>query len=94
MLPLDHAQNIWFIRQYRHSVGETILELPAGTLHPGEDPAAGAALAFALNWPGQDDNREGWVFNGSVTPLPGTVGALIAQLDNPIPSARANSPSN
>jgi len=42
MLPLDHEQNVWFIRQYRHSVGEMILELPAGTLKPGEDPAAGA----------------------------------------------------
>lgn len=42
MLPLDHEQNVWFIRQYRHSVGETILELPAGTLKPGEDPATGA----------------------------------------------------
>jgi len=42
MLPLDHDQNIWFIRQYRHSTGETLLELPAGTLGPGEDPALGA----------------------------------------------------
>src|SRR3972149_119390 len=42
MLPLDHENNVWFIRQYRHSVGETILELPAGTLKPGEDPATGA----------------------------------------------------
>ncbi len=24
----------------------------------------GAAFAFALSWPGQDGNREGWVFNG------------------------------
>ncbi len=40
--PLDHEGNLWFIRQYRHPVGETILELPAGTLTPDEDPAAGA----------------------------------------------------
>ena len=43
MLPLDGDGLLWFIRQYRHSVGETILELPAGTLEPGEDPAVGAA---------------------------------------------------
>jgi ADP-ribose pyrophosphatase len=43
MLPLDADGQLWFIRQYRHSVGEVILELPAGTLEPGEDPAAGAA---------------------------------------------------
>jgi len=42
MLPLDHADNVWFIHQYRHSVGETLLELPAGTLEPDEDPATGA----------------------------------------------------
>ncbi|MBL8045261.1 MAG: NUDIX hydrolase [Anaerolineales bacterium] len=42
MVPVDAAGNVWFIRQYRHSVGETILELPAGTLHADEDPALGA----------------------------------------------------
>jgi ADP-ribose diphosphatase len=42
MLPLDHEQQVWFIRQYRHSIGAMILELPAGTLKPGEDPAVGA----------------------------------------------------
>ncbi len=41
------------------------------------EPSLGAAFAFALNWPGQDENREGWVFEGSVTPIPGTLGALI-----------------
>ena len=43
MLPLDGEGQLWFIRQYRHSAGEVILELPAGTLEPGEDPARGAA---------------------------------------------------
>jgi ADP-ribose pyrophosphatase len=42
MLPLDHDNNIWFIRQYRHSIGEVLLELPAGTLGPDEDPTDGA----------------------------------------------------
>lgn len=42
MLPLDDAGRLWFIRQYRHSVGELLLELPAGTLHGDEDPALGA----------------------------------------------------
>jgi ADP-ribose pyrophosphatase len=31
------------LRQYRPVVGRTILEVPAGTLEPGEDPSAGAA---------------------------------------------------
>ena len=42
LLPLDEAGNVWFIRQYRHAVGQVILELPAGTLRPGEDPALAA----------------------------------------------------
>jgi ADP-ribose pyrophosphatase len=42
MVPVDQAGQIWFIRQYRHSVGETLLELPAGTLHGVEDPLDGA----------------------------------------------------
>lgn len=30
----------WCVRQYRAPVGRVTLELPAGTLEPGEDPAA------------------------------------------------------
>ena len=37
--PLD----VVLIRNRRHSVGKTLWELPAGTLEPGEDPAACAA---------------------------------------------------
>lgn len=34
---------ILFVRQYRYAYGETVLEIPAGKLNPGEDPAAAAA---------------------------------------------------
>ena len=40
MVPLDEDGGIWFVRQYRHAAGRELLELPAGTLNPGEDPAA------------------------------------------------------
>lgn len=43
MLPYDGDGNIWFVRQYRHPAGETLLELPAGTLEPGEPPEEAAA---------------------------------------------------
>jgi ADP-ribose pyrophosphatase len=39
IVPLDLAGNIWFVAQYRHPAHEVLLELPAGTLNPGEDPA-------------------------------------------------------
>jgi len=42
LLPLDEANNIWFVRQYRHPARQVLLELPAGTLNPGEQPALAA----------------------------------------------------
>lgn len=39
----------------------------------------GAAFAFALNWPGQDVNYEGWIADGQTTPIPGTLGGILAQ---------------
>ena len=38
MMPVDDQGRILFVRQYRHATGEYILELPAGTLDPEEDP--------------------------------------------------------
>ena len=38
LIPLDERNRIWFVRQYRHSTGGELLELPAGTLEPGEPP--------------------------------------------------------
>jgi ADP-ribose pyrophosphatase len=40
MVPVDDDGGIWFVRQYRHAAGREILELPAGSLEPGEEPAA------------------------------------------------------
>jgi ADP-ribose pyrophosphatase len=43
ILPLVDAEHICLIRNYRVSVQRTLIELPAGTLEPNEDPAATAA---------------------------------------------------
>ena len=43
LVPLDADGRIWFVRQYRHAAGEALLELPAGTLEPGEAPEVCAA---------------------------------------------------
>jgi ADP-ribose pyrophosphatase len=40
MVPVDADGGIWFVRQYRHAAGRSLLELPAGSLEPGEEPAA------------------------------------------------------
>lgn len=40
ILPLLDADTVVMIRNQRFAVGEELLELPAGTLEPGEEPAA------------------------------------------------------
>jgi ADP-ribose pyrophosphatase len=40
MVPVADDGGIWFVRQYRPAAGRELLELPAGTLNPQEDPAA------------------------------------------------------
>jgi len=42
MLAWDGEQ-LALVRQWRHAAGRALLEVPAGTLEPGEDPAATAA---------------------------------------------------
>jgi ADP-ribose pyrophosphatase len=38
LLPLISADKVLLIRNFRYAVADTLLELPAGTLEPGEDP--------------------------------------------------------
>ena len=42
VLALDEDNNVLTVTQYRYVFGRNMLELPAGKLDPGEDPAAGA----------------------------------------------------
>ncbi len=43
IIPIDSTGRILFIHQYRPATGQVLLELPAGTLNPGEDPLECAA---------------------------------------------------
>ena len=36
---LDPQQRVVLVRQYKHGIGQTLLELPAGAIDPGETPA-------------------------------------------------------
>ena len=40
MVPVTADGNLLFVTQYRHAAGRRLLELPAGTLEPGEEPLA------------------------------------------------------
>ncbi len=43
LIPVTGSGEIVLVRQYRHAIGRWVWELPAGSLKPGEDPAAAAA---------------------------------------------------
>ena len=43
VLPITPKHEIVFVRQYRHGVGEVLIELPAGTFDPEQENAAAAA---------------------------------------------------
>jgi len=43
LVPVNERGEIYFVRQYRIGARDYLLELPAGVLETGEDPAAGAS---------------------------------------------------
>lgn len=43
MVPLLDGNRVVMVKQFRHAAGRVMLEIPAGTLEPGEDPLAAAA---------------------------------------------------
>jgi ADP-ribose pyrophosphatase len=43
VVPMKDDKTVVLIRQYRHAVGDYIYEIPAGKLHPGENPRDCAA---------------------------------------------------
>ena len=42
LVPVTDRGEIVLVRQYRHAIGRSAWELPAGSLKPGEDPRAAA----------------------------------------------------
>ncbi|MDQ7849916.1 MAG: NUDIX hydrolase [Armatimonadota bacterium] len=47
VVPLTERGEVLLVRQYRYAVGEFLLEIPAGTLEPGEAPLACAVRELA-----------------------------------------------
>ncbi len=46
VVPMKDERTVVMVRQYRHAVGGFIHEIPAGKLHPGEDPRDCARREF------------------------------------------------
>lgn len=42
ILPMDKDGNVYLVRQYRHAVGEDLIEAPAGLMEEGETPEQAA----------------------------------------------------
>ena len=42
IVPVFPDETVALVRQYRHAAGRYLLEIPAGTLNPSEDPLKGA----------------------------------------------------
>jgi ADP-ribose pyrophosphatase len=63
-LPLLNPSEIILVKQYRYSVGEYLLEIPAGTIEEGETPedCVKRELQEEINYkPGKLENM-GWVY--------------------------------
>jgi len=56
LVPVDEHKKVYFVRQYRHAAGLEMLELPAGTLEPGEAPEVCAAREIREETGMQADN--------------------------------------
>jgi ADP-ribose pyrophosphatase len=47
VLAVTPDERIVLVRQYKHGIGRIVVELPAGMIDPGEDPAAAAVRELA-----------------------------------------------
>lgn len=66
IVALDEAGNVLLVRQFRTAANRILLEIPAGTLNPGEDPLVCAEREL---------QEETGYFPGSLQPLGGIFAA-------------------
>lgn len=74
VLPLDERNNVLTVTQYRYVFGKTMLEIPAGKLDPGENPAAGALRELKEETGAVPDT---FLPLGRIIPAPGCYGETL-----------------
>ena len=74
ILPVTAKGEVLLVRQYRYVCGRYLLELPAGTLEPGEDPRSCAEreLAEEVSYAASE-----WHGLGTLVPAPGFCNELL-----------------
>lgn len=74
VLPLDERNNVLAVTQYRYVFGKTLLEIPAGKLDQGEEPAVGALRELREETGAVPDTL---LPLGRIIPAPGCYGEVL-----------------
>ena len=70
IFPVTDDGRVLFVREYKHGAGRVLLQLPAGFVDPGEDPAEAAAreLREETGYAGELRQVAEWVVDPTRTP--------------------------
>ena len=74
ILALDDRNNVLTVSQYRYVFSRVLMEIPAGKLEPGEDPAAGALRELKEETGAVPDI---FLPLGRIIPAPGCYGEVL-----------------
>lgn len=74
VLALDEQDRVLTVTQYRYAFGRELLEIPAGKLEPGEDPATGALRELKEETGAVPDT---FLPLGRIIPAPGCYGEVL-----------------
>jgi len=70
VFPVTHDGRVVLVREYKHGIGRVLLQLPAGFIEPGEDPAKAAVreLREETGYAGELCKVAEWVVDPTRTP--------------------------
>lgn len=74
VVALDDNNNVLMVTQYRYVIGQTLVEIPAGKMEPGEEPAYSAARELREE---TGVTATKWQYLGLYLPAPGCYGEKI-----------------